>query len=163
MRSGSGYYYWLLTRFDDTAQQYSRLLEQMYETNYIWIYNLDYNRAEAGKNLRRDFLWEQGIDSEDLQMDADCSVLEMLIAVVDTVSNYISSDFNDVFWEIVNNLGLKPYTDNSFDSGAVNQKLYSWMYGNTCMFDLPGIDWKKLSIWDQMNCYMNQKGIATNV
>jgi hypothetical protein len=111
-----GYFLWLCDLINADMNRYSELCFALHSIDFVWVLELDEDRAEDGLSLRRKY-YEQDI-SEDwiMFLDKPCSVFEALIGIARRM-NYIleDEDSNDMsfmyFWEFIKNLGLKKYSN----------------------------------------------------
>jgi hypothetical protein len=79
----------------------------------------DDNRGEDGKQLRVEFLEVFGIDEgDDIWVDADASMLEVLVALSRRVSFESYSTPANWFWKLIANLDLSHYTDANYDQNV---------------------------------------------
>lgn len=155
----SGYYLWLDSLVNDG--NHSRLIRCLYESQFRWQFILDENRAAGGLNLRSRYAYDNGINVIDVG-HGPCSVLEMLIALSDRMTENLSIDIWNCFWILLRNLQLDQFDDSRFDEGRVNYILNIWldrqydMYGNGSLFPLREYsgDCRNLDIWGQMNAWI---------
>lgn len=156
------YYLWLKSLVDDKRHyDYDLLLLYLYEHPYRWQFTLDENRAAGGINLRSKFAYENGINIQDVGT-GPCSILEMLIALSDRMTEYLCCDISDWFWDLINNLELNKFNDHSFDERGVSYILSVWLdrgydaKGNGSLFPLKGYfgDCRNLDTWGQMNAWI---------
>lgn len=158
---------WLLKYVNFKKKGYHRLMEKLHHTDFEWYIERDRNRAEDGLNVRRIFEEEMCDHTVQLIFDIPCSVLEMLVALADRIENEYIGDPNnphpeDIFWEMLCNLGLDSCTDRMFDPSRVSYILQNWMfrtfdfYGIGSIFPVenPEIDQREIEIWSQMNQYL---------
>lgn len=157
----SDYYLWLASQVDDG--NHCRLIRYLYEHPYRWQFVLDENRSAGGLNLRRTYAYEHGVDPQDVGI-GPCSVLEMLIALADHMTEILTMDIYDWFWDMLDNLGLSQFTDANFDERGVGYILDAWLdrrydqYGNGSLFPLKGYsgDARNLDTWGQMNIWISE-------
>lgn len=162
------YYIWLVDMVDfDSHDNYSKLLEYLYNKNYIWKVRNDDNRAEDGKKLREKF--KSQTDYLDYSsLIRPCSVLEMLVAFSDRIDKDVmpTDDGSDNlaywFWLMLDNLGLTDCTDDHFDEEFVDKTLDIWMNreydlnqkGNLFLVKTKKNHFKELELWFQMHQYI---------
>lgn len=122
------YFVWLYSQVGSTKNRnrsgsYWQLLKLLFEKEFTWSNSMekDENRAQDGKDLRREFLR----DDNNLQgqialrkeaeqsgwLDYDCSVLEMMIALSWKLAFEGEGEPRDWFWTLIKNLGLLECTD----------------------------------------------------
>jgi len=133
------YYTWLLELIDGGAyntNDYSLLIEKLFNTEFVDPSGLDENRIYDGLELRSEFTESIGehlyylIDN----LDEKCSVLEMLIGLArrwdrDVMYDpYIGDRSCDWFWIMMSNLGLDFFTDECFDEEEIDKILDIFMY-----------------------------------
>lgn len=88
------------------------LLGLLYRTEFVWWVGNDENRAEEGKALRSEFNEDRQMDIQDQDwMELGCSMLELLIVLSRRLSFEADGESREWFWELIDNLGLKEYTD----------------------------------------------------
>lgn len=143
-----------------------KLLLELQKTEFAWFVPLDDNRAEDGKELRREFLRTNRIQIFSDWMDVPCSVLEMLVAFSRRASFLTDRSPRDWFWEMLDNLELTQFTDADFDLFKVNDILYCFVWrtydynGRGGLFPLqhPRHDQRKVEILDQFSEYLDERG-----
>ena len=170
------YFNWLcdMVHIDQIERTYWLLAKDMYRKEFIVYIKHDDNRASDGIELREDFMRETNYNGY-LDMDRECSVLEMMIALARRM-DFETSDPNDPtcltdntpywFWEMIENLGLIDFDDSSYVEleghtyvdwileGLVNRE-YS-ASGDGGLFPLKGVceDQREVEIWYQMCAYL---------
>lgn len=128
------YYAWLIGlvcgKYSNEDTIYSKLLECLHSTPFVYSMERDENRAEDGIDLRYRFECEcTGYANADAYIDGPCSVLEMMVALAIRCEENIMDDANigdrtaQWFWGMVVNLGLGPMTDDRFDERYTNDIL----------------------------------------
>lgn len=147
-------------------RSYRLLLEHLFKRQFRWIVPNDDNRVEDARELRFAFLDHFELRNDDLYwMALDVSVLEVLMAL----SQRVAFESNEVpefwFWQFIENLGLKKFTDNEYRNGhwedideAVN-KFVERKYrpnGRGGIFPLRHAkeDQRKVELWYQMSAYL---------
>ena len=161
------YYIWLLeyTQISqDDCEKYSSLLRYLFSEEFVYVMILDKNRAAAGETLRNKYSYDCGIFLEDIRNDS-CSVLEMIIALADTIAFDNGDSISKWFWELIGNLGLTCFDDRCFNEDQVKAIISVWMYrlydskGHGSIFPVDDFDgdMRKLEIWDQKNVYLTSK------
>ena len=155
----SDYYLWLDSLVNDG--DHDVLIRYLYEHPYRWQFILDENRAAGGINLRRNYAYENGIDIQDVGY-GPCSILEMLIALADRMTELIPGDLFNCFYILLDNLGLTQFRDSNFDERKVNYILNVWLdrsydaAGEGSLFPLRNYDGdcRTLDTWGQMNAWI---------
>jgi len=151
---------------------YRKLLSYLHNVEFIYIIEMDSNRAEDGIDLRYRFGYEQGYDNQmifTLLDNQPCSVLEMLIALAIRCEEHIMSNMNDNrtelwFWNMINNLGLGSMDDSNFDEDYVEDVVSRFLYrkykpnGEGGLFTVKHCksDLRNVEIWYQMCWYLNE-------
>lgn len=145
---------------------YDGLLRILHNTEFAWTISGDDNRAEDGKELRREFLIMGDIpDHLEWRTMTPCSVFEMLIAFAKRAEFYTDFSTREWFWTMIDNLGLKGVTDAEFnvvDPLEVIDTLEHFMWrrylpnGDGGLFPLtnPSRDQTQIEIWDQFSDYL---------
>lgn len=148
------------------------LLSFLFDSEFTWSYKVptDANRAKDGTFLRSRYANETGDFLLYSDRQEPCNVLEMLVALSIRIEEDIMGDpGNDHpekwFWEMIKNLGLYPATDNVFSEDLVGKVVRIWLtrsyeangLGGLFPLQNPKKDQRLVSIWDQMNFYLNEK------
>lgn len=171
------YFEWLVSqvtavRNRNPARTYWHLFRQLYSTEFVWVVPIDDNRVEDGKNLRDDFMREQGSDGVTEEwLNLGCSVMEMLIAMAHRASYQDGREPVVWFGEFLENLGLINYTDDRYTptiEKKISRILENFIYRNYEPSGRGGIfplkhperlrpkdrDQSKVEIWYQMSSYI---------
>lgn len=161
------YIKWLAHKVDisvsgDSETSYVRLMNALYDKEFYSTVGMDENRIEDGLSLREEYCGDEG--SEKL-----CSLLEVMVALALRCEREILAGVatgSDVFWDMLDNLGLIDYTDYRFDGDEVDyilDRLLDREYekdGRGGLFYLGKsgeIDMREEEIWWQMNIYALRK------
>lgn len=145
------------------SDTYWELLKKLHRTEFVWMISGDDNRAEDGKELRKEFILEADIpDDPEWRTAIGCSVLEMLIAFAKRAEFQTDDAFPLWFWEFIRNLGLDRCTDSAFDGDFVDLALEEFVWrtyqpnGNGGLFPIhnPGDDQRGVEIWHQFCEYL---------
>lgn len=167
------YFDWLCSFTIDTNKKpintYRKLLVLLHDIDFIPIVPHDENRAQDGVDLRLRFSRRYKCTYD---IDAECSVLEMMIALALRCEEQIMDD-PDIgnrtaswFWLMVRNLGLATYTDNRFDpdlkrraedkiSKFIDRKYDSTGQGGLFVIENCKYDLRDVEIWYQMCWYLD--------
>ena len=169
------YFEYICSYIDDSTSDvsYSKLLSLLYDCEFKAIIDMDINRIEDGKGLRRRF----ELDTEESRLvimeafrdHSYCSVLEMMIALALRCEETIMTDeeYGDRtgvwFWNMVTSLGLDIMDDESFDETDVYEILDVFINreyrhdGEGGLFTIEKInrDMRKEEIWYQMMWYLD--------
>jgi hypothetical protein len=114
------YFSWLYSQVEsvsvaDPSKTYWEILKQLYSTEFLWIIPNDDNRAEDGKALRHEFISKEGLVDVDYHwMELGCSMLELMIGLSRVLSFQADGEASNWFWELMENLGLERFNDNTF-------------------------------------------------
>lgn len=168
------YFDWLCNMVHPDAglgDKYVVLLGMLFETPYRWTVPNDGDRELEGFRLRDEFSYDIKVDIGPIYCDP-CSVLEMLIALARRMSYLMyqpqEGDIIDsVFWEFIDNLGLRYCTDEAYFEGDIwtrdaknivdifLDRRYDY-FGNGGIFPLknPGRDQRFTDLVYQMNAYL---------
>lgn len=152
---------------------YTKLLNALYDMEFIPTMKMDRNRAEDGHDFRYRFGYECGYSREYIQEyldDSPCNILEMMIALSHRVEEQIMDDTNygdrtgQWFWNMIVSLGLGTMSNDNFDLDYVcyvidiflrreyepNGKGGLFTVEN-CPFDL-----RDMEIWNQFMWYLDE-------
>ena len=168
------YFDWMyqLVCDDQYQDSYCRLLSHLHDREFIYILEMDGNRATDGVDLRYRFAYDCGYNYSMVDRylgNRPCSILEMMVALALKCEENIMVD-PDVgdrtglwFWDMVASLGLSSMTDSEFDIFYVDDVLDRFLnreYRRNgegglftvrhCRYDL-----RTAEIWYQMNWYLN--------
>lgn len=171
------YFSYILDRIDLAfwyRKKYSKLLDYLFETPFIWSVTNDVNRELDGLELREDYFDEIGVDEEDRNSALDehtCSCLEMMVALSERIEVQIMGEPGGDFparWliEMIENLELNKFDDQNFDENQVNYIVQNWLKrrfdrdGNGSIFPRKkqgkkSKDLRKVEIWFQMCEYLD--------
>lgn len=150
---------------------YTKLCWLLHNMPFMYILDMDENRAVDGVYLRKNFIDRHPEYSlEELYADRMCSVLEMMVAlakrchdsVIDAPGSGNGKSY-ELFKLMLDNMGLDKYTDNKFNQKAVEKIVNNMLDrdypsdGKGSMFYIPGIeyDMKDAEIWYQAMWYID--------
>lgn len=116
------YFNWLYAKVAgfpgrSSSTRYFSLLAVLHKREFEWMIRMDENRAEDGKQLRRDFMRDCRIDPYDvdpLWISLGCSFLEFLVAFCQRADFITAPTADWWFWHILTNLGLADINDGSY-------------------------------------------------
>lgn len=163
------YFDWLYAKVmlsDRPALSYFRLIQTLYETEFVWLVVGDDNRAEDGIELRKEFLLASGMENFTASdFSFGCTVLEMMVAFTKRAEFQTDIRPSRWFWEFVKNLKLSDYYDDNFDHQKVADILHNFVWrtygysGAGGMFPLSGAetDQRQIEIWYQFCAYLIEK------
>lgn len=162
------YFDWLLGIVCTKSQiaRYSRILSDLYNTNFRWTMDRDLNRLEDGLELRKQFVTETG--AWDFGYE-DCNVLEVMVALAIRMETEIMSDCDgddrtdEWFWYMMSSLRLDCMPNNEYSAVIAEEIIDDFLdrkFGRTgqgSLFYIPGTnrDMRKVEIWYQMCEYIN--------
>lgn len=173
----TSYLQWLRELVDE-QNRYSFLINFLFELEFVWVVERDFNRLKDGCSLRDKFSDYSGLECEESWIDWPCSILEMLIGLsyrIETVL-YDPSDGDRLskwFWVMVSNMGLRGCTDDNVAGdletarayickqvdGMINRK-YDEEGRDCALFRRPEgsiTDYREAEIWVQANDFMMEK------
>lgn len=142
---------------------YWDLLRKLHQTEFVWMMSGDDNRAEDGKELRKDFIFQAEMpDNPEWRLLIGCSVLEMLIAFAKRAEFQDDTPAPLWFWEFLTNLGLDKFDDSCFEEEYVELVLEDFIWrtyrpdGNGGLFPIqnPSEDQREVEIWYQFCEYL---------
>lgn len=167
------YFNWLYSqvaspRVRSKTRRYWSLLEIMHRREFIWLIPNDDNRAQDGKDLRREFLQSTGVPVSSVDEDwlaLGCSVLEMMVVVARMAAFESDGRADDWFWIICQNLNIHNYSDavmSDREAVIVEDILDDLVWrryrpdGRGGMFPLnnPDKDQTRVEIWYQLCSYI---------
>lgn len=151
------YFEWLMSLVGIDPRTQARdfmIANELFHIPYRWHFQLDENRAVAGSALREQYSTLYAIMDDDIP-EGPCSVLEMLVALAQRMSENSGIKTEDCYHEMIKNLGL--YGASLTDiSKIVNQ----WMDGRGGFSLFPLHHYKgngdNLDLWTQMTIYINE-------
>lgn len=144
-------------------RKYWGLLRQLYTTEFVWFVPNDDNRVEDGRDLRDEFLIDEGIADVDLEwMDLGCSMLEMMLGLARRLSFEAEGEPRVWFWRLIENLGLSGDNDVHHNEKKVKAALKKVIYrtydadGRGGLFPLKHAeqDQRDVEIWYQLCAYL---------
>lgn len=166
------YFKWLYRqvasdRLKDPTRTYWGLLSLLFSKEYVWLVPNDDNRVEDGRDLRSEFLREQGIEDVDEDwMGLGCSFLEMLIGLSRRCAFEADGRSKDWFWHLLGNLNLVAFSDAYLRTkkqrqyvndvmDAVTWRTYrSSGLGGIFPLRRPKEDQREVELWYQLSCYL---------
>lgn len=167
----SRYFRWLTKLIESPRySDYSELLQFLFQEEFRWDFSIptDSARADDGIDLRLEY-FNDSYDP-DIDVDENCNVLEMLIAMSIRIERDITGEpgFDHPerwFWQFIDNLELTDETDDYFDENRVINVVGNWMarnikpdgYGGIFPLKYPPVDQRTAPIWDQMSAYVNEQ------
>lgn len=145
---------------------YWKLLGQLHKIEFRWFVPNDGNRAEDGKDLRKEWLdsigdWEPGAG----WLDLESSFLEILVVLARRMEFDAGETPQHWFWHLLENLEFNNYHDGSgYSRQAVARRVRIVMdrlyepNGVGGLFPLrePSKDQREVELWYQMSEYLLQ-------
>jgi hypothetical protein len=146
------------------TKKYWKILKKLFTKEFVWIIPNDDNRAEDGRDLRYEFINQQGLANVDQHwMQLGCSMLEMLIALSRRLSFEDDGEPRIWFWHLMENVGLGFYNDNeTIPDQEVDEILDRIIWrtykrnGSGGLFPLKKSkeDQRKIELWYQLCAYL---------
>lgn len=173
----NAYFEWMLHLVCDgkyaRGLSWRKLFRLLHETEFIYILEMDANRADDGIDLRYRFAFESHLDAKAVETALDnrpCSVLEMMAALAQRCEEHITDDpgsgnrTGKWFFEMIESLGLLTMDDDHFDKVAAADILDRFMRrayrsdGRGGLFTIGAerYDMRTAEIWYQMMWYLNE-------
>lgn len=142
---------------------YRKLLTYLHDVEFVYLIDMDSNRAEDGVSLRRRF------SSYNSGLSGPCSILEMMVALAIRCEENIMDDptmgdrTGQWFWGMIMSLGLNGMTDDHFDERYVKHVIDRFLNreydpdgrGGLFIVRNSTIDFRKIEIWNQLSWYLN--------
>lgn len=158
---------WLVEKVDFDGENYSKLVELLHNTPFIFLLERDEDRVDDALALRDEFFSEFGLKYGDF--DRGCSVLEVLVALACRLDAEYIGDPADphpemIFEEMLENLGLLRFKDRRFESNRVEEIVDRWIDRD---FDFDGVgspfplldarrDQREVTLWSQAMKYVSE-------
>lgn len=150
-----------------------KLFRLLYDTQFIYILDMDSNRANDGVDLRYRFAYESGMDEQEAKQfldDRPCTVLEMMVALACRCEEQIMYDPDNGnrtgkwFFGMIHSLGLSDMDDDGFMREPAADILHRFMrreydyYGRGGLFTLqhPKTDMRDMEIWYQLMGFLGE-------
>ena len=173
-----GYFDWLcdIIQVDKMNCSWRLLMKDLYQRPFYSLIEHDENRASDGLELREEYMHDMWYP-DDVEIEGECSVLEMLIGLARRMDYETSDPYDDNstdhtvywFWEMIDNLGLIAFDDDSyFELGGIDnvdnivdrflERDYEYD-GEGGLFPLVKStkDQRDVEIWSQMSAYLLEK------
>lgn len=179
-----GYFRWLVDQVD--GENNENLLYVLSTIDYEWTIPKDSARSDCGVDLRRTYLDEKGLSSDNWPAEGPCTILEMLISltykgfheILYEPGNSIHDGAANLFWEVLYNINIdkEEYTDDAscwqadsieFTERLIKRKMRKIMRhtyernGRGSLFPLNvnsrNIDMRKECLYMQMQLYISEK------
>lgn len=164
------YFEWLTNEVSINRNRL-RILNLLYETEYIPEYDMDTDRLSDGISLRESYCEETDVDIRELEdeLQRGCTVLEMLIALCARIEEItLDSDLylriGRWFWRCVDTLGLTEeaeYYATDEELEDILERFHRHEYepdGTGGVFKVSGgIDMRELSLWEQAQEFLKRE------
>lgn len=167
------YFVWLYSQVGSVknrnrSKTYWTLLRLLYGREFTWSEIVeDENRAQDGKDLRREFLEETQTElDEEGWLEMGCSMLELLVSLSRTLAFVGEGEARDWFWVLIENLGLKTCTDaNPPDelivdviiTNLINREYAPNGAGGLFPLQESKDDQREVELWYQANAYLLER------
>jgi hypothetical protein len=165
------YFEWLLRQVAEPDVEVPslsnrNLLLLIFRMEFNWMPGIhkDENRVKDGKALRYEFVRSEspvGVPPE--WMNLGCSMLELMIGLARRMVEMAEGEPTFWFWQLVENLGLRHYTDDvEIDTADVDETLNRVVFrryhydGEGGLFPLkyPEADQRTVELWYQMSSWI---------
>jgi hypothetical protein len=163
------YFNWLCSkvlqvRRPTPSLSFDTLFKTLHNLEFVWLLSGDDNRAEDGKELRREFFIMGNIpDDEEWRTQIPCSVFEMLIGFSRRADKNSRTSAKEWFWEFLKNLNLAEANDASgIEPNEIQDVIEMLLWrtygpdGDGGLFPLrdPQRDQSEQEIWQQFCDYL---------
>jgi len=144
------------------------LLRDLHSIEFLWYIQGDDNRAQDGLDIRKEFLRNLLVDTDDSWIHFDCSILEFLIGLSRRAEFNTSMTAREWFWIFLENLGLSSLNDARLE---ISKKVYKTIdifltrtyqeNGQGGLFPLknPIQNQQEVEIWYQFHAYIYENDI----
>lgn len=146
---------------------YWRLLKQLFDKEFVWVVPNDDNRLEDGRDLRYEFIEDQGIQDVDPHwVRLGCSMLELLVGLARRLSFVAEGEPAGWFWHLIANLGLTKYTDRArLNEERIDELLDMVIFrtyrsngwGGIFPLQDPQEDQRQVELWYQLSAYVLER------
>jgi hypothetical protein len=166
------YFVWLyrqVASVEETnpSKTYWELLHKLFTKEFVWLIPNDDNRLEDGRDLRIEFINEQGIrDVDETWLRLGCSMLELFVGLSRRLSFEADGEPQTWFWHLIENLGLEEYNDNWRLSEQHIEKVLDQVIwrtykrnGHGGLFPLKRArrDQRDIELWYQLSAYVLER------
>lgn len=154
-------YYAMTNELRIKKKSYRKLLALLHSIEFRYTIEYDSNRACDGKDLRWYYIQDGG-ESDILEWNEPCTVLEMLIGLSMRIENIMEcpdgyDGASHWFWLMIENLDLKDMTDKHFDKKYIIDRINMFLdreyepdgNGNIIYIENCQDDLRKVEIWNQ--------------
>jgi len=172
------YFVWLYSQVGDPRikglhRTYWKVLKKLFTKEFVWIVPNDDNRVEDGRELRYEFVHDEGLNDVDPDwLHLGCSMLELLVGLSRRLAFVAEGEPSGWFWHLMENIGLGGYTDERLNPRAmryteleVDEILERIIYrtyhpsGDGGLFPLKNTpnDQRHIELWYQMSEYVLER------
>jgi len=159
---------WLYTKValngrSTLTTKHCNLMRVLHTTEFVWTLSGDDNRAEDGRDLRREFQLLTGVSDWTIE---ECSVLEMFVALSLRAQFQTDVPAEEWFWEFMENLGLKDFNDGAYPGDDTVEEIldvFVWRrynpdgYGGAFPIRHPERDQRDVEVWYQFWDYLKDQ------
>lgn len=163
----AAYFDWLCAKvLDHDNRAYLDLLVKLHREEFMWLLLMDENRAQDGRDLRKDFFRETFGEGDPEWLHIGCSVLEMLIALAKRAQFQTGTSTKSWFWEMIHNMGIvDPFiTDREFGDfmHTFIWRLYEPNGKDGSIFPVleKDVDMRKTELWYQLCFYIEENHLV---
>lgn len=167
------YFTWLYskvasTRYKNPTRTYWSLFRKLFTKEFVWLIPNDDNRVEDGRDLRLEFLSEEGIEDVDpAWLDLGCSMFELLLGLSRRLSFEAEGEPRAWFWLLLENLQLETYNDDlimhlekDFIDDVLDRVIWRQYdpdgHGGLFPLSHPKKDQRKVELWYQLSAYIQE-------
>lgn len=169
------YFNWLIYSLNlnpEYMNSHFALFKELHNIAYEYRNIMDENRYRDGIELRYHFGGETGLSYGDIEYELDiceCTVLEMIVALILKLDNMITYEPKDpfkatLFYNMMRSLGLESQVNWSFDADYVRSTVESWMHGmyeyngkgGLITLKYPKSDLRSVDYWTQVMWYITE-------
>lgn len=164
MNNEERYFNWLCELVNASSDKHD-FLWCLFDTHFMYQLARDANRVSDGLSLRVQYAEDTG-DETDIS-DYPCSVLEVMVALAMRAESILYDPEEgphepQLFWQMVENMGIKNTDNESFDYYDTMHKLHRMMGrryspdGKGGLFRIRGVteDLRDVELWNQMLWYL---------
>lgn len=168
------YFTWLYRQvanpdITDPAFTFWKLLKELFTKEFVWLIPNDDNRLEDGKELRIEFIHEEGLTEVDRDwIELGCSVLELMVGLARRLSFEAEGQPHYWFWCMMENIGINRYSDDwkRFPRTHIHKVLDRVIFrtykanGQGGFFPLKHSeqDQRQVELWYQLSAYVLEQG-----
>lgn len=169
------YLNWLYRQVADPDTENQKLtfweiLHALYLTEFISCVSFDENRIADAKNLRKEFVRDEGVRGVDPEwIELGCSMLELMVGLSRRLAFEGDGQPHYWFWfHLMKNLGFDRYNDLDLDGEdlpdieeTLDRVIYRHYDGNGhggfFPLEYANEDQRGVELWYQLNAYLNER------